>query len=125
MTDHSIFSVTGGGIAESLGAAPSMRARIVPMISAALARTPTFDLEIVGWDYVSVPIANPTGVALIVGVAIGIRGYDLAGPGKELTRFLPFSTWQPGQPEIDQVVAAILDGLRETRDAQGRQVNGQ
>ncbi len=114
-------------IAESLGVVHgptgyvSMRDSIVPMIAAALKKTPLLGLEIRGWDYVVVPMPN----AITVGVAIAIRGVDLTGPGKEIMQFRPFTSWKPEQGEIDTIVGAIIDSLREARDQQARQVNGQ
>lgn len=84
------------------------------MISDALSRTPLLGMDITGWDYVAVPMA--TGI--LVGVAIGVRGYALTGPGRELMQFRPFGTWKPSQTEVDQVVAGIIEGLRESRAAQ-------
>ncbi len=98
-----------------------MRDLIVPMIADALTRVPLFDLHVVGWDFVTIPMTN----AIIGGVAIAVRGYDLSGPGRELMQFRPFSSWSPSQREVDTIVDAIITGLREARDAQGRKVNGQ
>jgi hypothetical protein len=96
----------------------SMRARIVPMIAESLRRIPMLGLEIIAWDYMCVPMPN----AVLAGVAVAVRGYDLAGPGKELMQFRAFSTWRPEQDEVDKVVGAIIDGLRTARSGQ---VNGQ
>lgn len=95
----------------------SMRTRLVPMIAAALTRCPLFGLEIIAWDYMCVPMPN----AVLAGVAVAVRGYDLTGPGKELMQFRAFSTWCPSQEEVDKVVAASIDGLRTAR---AQQVNG-
>ncbi len=99
----------------------SMRERIVPMISVALKKTPLLGLELRAWDFMVIPMTN----AITVGVAIAVRGIDLAGPGKEIMQFRPFSSWQPTQGEIDTIVAATVEGLREARAAQARQANGQ
>ena len=115
-------------ITESLGIvhAPdeggwSMRDRIVPMISAALKKTPLLGLELRAWDFMVIPMTN----AITVGVAIAIRGIDLSGPGKEIMQFRPFSCWQPTQGEVDSIVGAIVEGLREARASQARTANGQ
>lgn len=119
-------------IAESLGVSgnvlshgppeyDSMRDRIVPMISDALKKTPLLGLELRAWDFMVIPMTN----AITVGVAIAIRGIDLAGPGKEIMQFRPFPSWQPTQAEVDTIVAATVEGLREARAAQARQANGQ
>lgn len=97
----------------------AMRERVVPMIRGALKRTSLFGLDVVGWDYVIVPMAN----AMITGFAIAIRGFDLSGPGKELMQFRQFPTWQPDQDTVDAIVAATVTALREIRDEQGRQLN--
>lgn len=99
----------------------AMRDRIVPMISDALKRTPLLGLEIRGWDYMVIPMTN----AITIGIAIAIRGVDLVGPGKEIMQFRPFSSWKPEQGEIDTIVGALIDGLRDARDQQARAVNGQ
>lgn len=99
----------------------SMRERIVPMISDALKKTPLLGLELRAWDFMVVPMTN----AITVGVAIAIRGVDLTGPGKEIMQFRPFSSWQPTQGEIDMIVAATIEGLREARANQTRAMNGQ
>ncbi len=99
----------------------SMRERIVPMISDALKKTPLLGLELRAWDFMVVPMTN----AITVGVAIAVRGIDLTGPGKEIMQFRPFSSWQPTQAEVDTIVAATVEGLREARAAQARQANGQ
>src|SRR5580765_6375956 len=100
----------------------SIRGRVTPMISAAIHRIPMLGLQIVGWDCVMVPMAN----AMLLGVAIAVRGVDLAGPGKELMQFRPFSTWKPSQEEVDEMVGAIIAGLREARVNQSRaQMGGQ
>jgi hypothetical protein len=96
----------------------SMRARITPMIADALHRIPMLGLEIIAWDYMCVPAPN----AIMAGVAVAVRGYDLTGGGKELMQFRSFSTWRPEQAEVDAVVGAIVDGLRTAR---AQQVNGQ
>jgi hypothetical protein len=108
-------------IAESLGVLDhgpgeydSMRERIVPMISDSVKRTQLLGLDLIGWDMMVVPMAN----AMLIGVAVAVRGYDLTGPGKELMQFRPFSTWKPSQEEVDQTVAAIVTGLREARAQQ-------
>jgi len=98
-----------------------MRERIVPMISDALKKTPLLGLELRAWDFMVVPMTN----AITVGVAIAVRGIDLTGPGKEIMQFRPFSSWQPTQAEVDTIVAATVEGLREARAAQARQANGQ
>lgn len=115
-------------IAESLGVvhAPgeggwSMRDRIVPMIASALKKTPLLGLEIRAWDFMVVPMTN----AITVGVAIAIRGVDLAGPGKEIMQFRPFTSWKPEQGEVDTIVAATIEGLREARANQASTMNGQ
>lgn len=95
----------------------SMRERIVPMISDALRRTPKFGLDIVGWDMVFVPMQN----AVLVGIAVAIRGFDLSGPGKEIMQFRPFAGWNPDQAAVDTLVGALMEGLRQARAAQ---VNG-
>lgn len=92
----------------------SVRARVTPMIADALRRSPLLGLQMIGWDCVMVPMAN----AMILGVAIAIRGFDLTGPHKELMQFRPFSTWKPDQAEVDQIVEAIITGLREARAEQ-------
>lgn len=97
----------------------TMRERLVPMIAMALMRTSKIGLDIIAWDYMCVPMPN----AVLTGVAIAIRGYDLTGPGKELMQFRAFSTWAPTQEEVDKVVTATIDGLREAKDKQ--HVNGQ
>lgn len=94
----------------------SMRERIVPMISDAMKRTSTIGLDLIGWDLVVVPMAN----AMLIGVAIAVRGVDLTGPGKELMQFRAFGTWRPDQEQVDQLVAAIIEGLREARAQQAR-----
>lgn len=94
----------------------SIRGRVIPMISDALRRSPMLGLQLIGWDCVMVPMAN----AMLLGVAIAIRGVDLTGPGKELMQFRPFSTWKPSQDEVDEMVGAIVAGLREARAAQAR-----
>lgn len=94
----------------------SMRERIVPMISESLKATQLLDINLVGWDLVMVPMAN----AMLAGIAIAIRGYDLVGPGKELMQFRPFSTWNPTRDEVDQLVAALISGLREAREQQNK-----
>jgi cytochrome P450 len=96
----------------------SMRDRIVPMISEALKRTPLLGLELVGWDMMVIPMAN---AALLIGVAVAVRGYDLTGPGKELMQFRPFSGWKPSQDEVDEIVSALITGLRDARAQQNRQ----
>jgi len=114
-------------IADSLGIVhtpawhESMRDRMVPMIAAALKKTPLLGLELRAWDFMVVPMTN----AITVGVAIAIRGVDLAGPGKEIMQFRPFTSWKPEQKEVDTIVAATIEGLREARANQARQVNGQ
>jgi hypothetical protein len=114
-------------IAESLGVVhgpagtDSMRDRVVPMIAAALKKTPLLGLELRAWDFMVVPMTN----AITVGVAIAVRGIDLAGPGKEIMQFRPFPTWQPTQDEVDMIVAATVEGLREARASQARTANGQ
>ena len=97
-----------------------MRDKVVPMIADALSRTPPVGLDLVGWDWVVVPMQN----AMLIGVAVAIRGMDLTGPGKELMQFRPFSTWNPTQAEVDQLVDAIISGLREARQNQARTANG-
>jgi hypothetical protein len=99
----------------------SMRERIVPMISDALKKTPLLGLEIRAWDFIVVPMVN----AMTVGVAIAIRGVDLTGPGREIMQFRPFPSWQPTQKEIDMIVNATVESLREARAAQARTANGQ
>ena len=99
----------------------SMRDRIVPMISDALKKTSLLGLELRAWDFMVVPMTN----AITVGVAIAIRGVDLAGPGKEIMQFRPFTSWKPEQAEVDTIVAAIIDGLRDARANQSRTANGQ
>ncbi len=94
-----------------------MRDRIVPMIGSAIRRTPLLGLELRAWDFIVVPMTN----AVTVGVAIAIRGVDLTGPGTEIMQFRPFTSWKPEQAEIDTIVGAIIEGLREARAAQ---VNG-
>lgn len=96
----------------------SIRARVVPMISDALKRTPMMGLPLIGWDCVMVPMAN----AMILGVAIAVRGVDLTGPRKELMQFRPFSGWNPDQAEVDQIVGAIIAGLRDARAEQSSTV---
>jgi hypothetical protein len=96
----------------------SMRTRIIPMIAQALARTPMLGVEIIAWDYMFVPMPN----AVLAGVGVAVRGYDLTGPGRELMQFRAFSTWSPDQDEVDKVVGAIIEGLRTARS---QQVNGQ
>lgn len=110
-----------GGLVHGPPAYDSMRDRIVPMISDALRRTPKIGLDIIGWDMIVVPMQN----AMLVGVAIAIRGIDLTGPGKEIMQFRPFEGWNPSQQQVDVLVAAIMEGLGEARVAQGRTVNGQ
>lgn len=95
----------------------SMRERIVPMISDALKRTPLLGLDLIGWDLMVIPMANAT---LLQGVAIAVRGYDLTGPGKEIMQFRPFSGWKPSQDEVDEIVSALITGLREVRAQQTR-----
>jgi hypothetical protein len=97
-----------------------MRSRIVPMIESALRKTPLLGLEIRAWDFMVIPMTN----AITVGVAIAIRGVDLAGPGKEIMQFRPFTSWKPEQQEVDTIVAATIEGLREARAAQARTTNG-
>lgn len=99
----------------------SMRDRIVPMISDALKKTPLLGLELRAWDFMVVPMTN----AITVGVAIAVRGVELTGPGKEIMQFRPFTSWQPTQQEIDTIVAATVEGLREARANQASTVNGQ
>ena len=95
----------------------SMRDRIVPMISDSLKRTPLLGMDLIGWDMMVIPMAN---AQLLIGVAVAIRGLDLVGPGKELMQFRPFSTWKPSQEEIDSIVAALIEGLRDARAQQSR-----
>jgi hypothetical protein len=97
-----------------------IRARVTPMIADALRRTPLLGIQLIGWDCVMVPVQN----AMLLGVAIAIRGVDLSGPGKELMRFAAFSTWKPGQAEVDQIVAGIVKGLGDARAQQSQQLNG-
>jgi hypothetical protein len=99
----------------------SVRARMTPMVAAAMRRTPLLGLQMIGWDCVMVPMAN----AMLLGVAIAVRGVDLTGPQKELMQFRPFSTWKPSQDEVDEMVDAIITSLREARAAQARAVSGQ
>jgi len=99
----------------------SMRDRLVPMIAAALKKTPLLGLELRAWDLITVPMTN----AITVGVAIAVRGVDLTGPGKEIMQFRPFTCWKPEQAEIDAIVAATVEGLREARASQARAANGQ
>lgn len=100
----------------------SIRGRVTPMVAGALRRTPLMGLQMIGWDCVMVPMAN----AMLLGVAIAVRGVDLTGPRKELMQFRPFSTWKPAQAEVDQIVGEIIDGLREARAQQSTTVgNGQ
>jgi len=99
----------------------SMRDRMVPMIAAALKKTPLLGLELRAWDLMVVPMTN----AITVGVAIAIRGVDLTGPGKEIMQFRPFTSWKPEQVEVDMIVAATIEGLREARANQARTANGQ
>lgn len=96
----------------------SMRERIVPMISDALKRTPLLGLDLLGWDLMVIPMAN---AMLLHGVAIAVRGFDLIGPGKELMQFRPFTGWKPTQDEVDEIVTALIEGLREARAQQQRQ----
>ena len=98
----------------------SMRERIIPMISDALKRTPLLGLDLIGWDYVLVPMSN----AIMMGIVIAVRGVDLTGPGREIMQFRPFGTWRPAQAEIDLVVSGTITALREARAQQARQVNG-
>lgn len=95
----------------------SMRDRIVPMISEALKRTPMLGLELIGWDLMVIPMAN---AMLLHGVAIAVRGIDLIGPGKEIMQFRPFTGWKPSQDEVDEIVQALIEGLREARAQQQR-----
>lgn len=100
----------------------SIRGRVTPMVADALRRTPLIGLQMIGWDCVMVPMAN----AMLLGVAIAVRGVDLTGPRKELMQFRPFSTWKPAQKEVDQIVGEIVAGLREARAQQSTTVgNGQ
>ena len=98
----------------------SMRTRIVPMIASAMARTPLLGLDIIGWDYVTVATTN----AIMVGFAVAVRGYELAGPGKEMMQFRPFPSWRPTQAEVDAIVSATIAALRAGRDEQARKANG-
>lgn len=91
----------------------SIRARVTPMIGDALRRTPMLGIQMIGWDCVMVPMAN----AMLLGVAVAVRGIDLAGPQKELMQFRAFSTWKPDQAEVDEIVESIITGLREARAA--------
>lgn len=95
----------------------SMRDRIIPMISDALCRTPMLGMELIGWDMMVIPMAN---AQLLIGVAIAVRGFDLVGPGKEIMQFRPFTGWKPSQDEIDNIVEALVEGLREARAQQQR-----
>jgi hypothetical protein len=95
----------------------SMRERIVPMISEALKRTPLLGLDILGWDLMVIPMAN---AMLLHGVAIAVRGYDLVGPGREIMQFRPFTGWKPTQDEVDEIVSALITGLREARAQQNQ-----
>ena len=99
----------------------SMRDRVVPMIAAALKKTPLLGVELRAWDFMVVPMTN----AITVGVAIAVRGVDLTGPGKEIMQFRPFTSWRPEQAEIDTIVAATIEGLRDARANAGRTMNGQ
>lgn len=96
----------------------SMRARLVPMISDALSRTSAFGMDITAWDMVTVAMPN----AIMVGVALAVRGFALAGEGKEIMQFRAFSSWRPDQAEVDGVVKATVEALRLAR---AKQVNGQ
>jgi hypothetical protein len=92
------------------------------MVADSLRRTPILGLQMIGWDCVMVPMAN----AMLLGVAIAVRGVDLTGPRKELMQFRPFSTWKPEQAEVDQIVGEIVAGLREARAQQASTMgNGQ
>ena len=97
----------------------TMRERLVPMIADALSRTHKFGLDIIAWDYMCVPMPN----AVLVGVGVAIRGYELTGLGKELMQFRAFSTWAPTQEEVDKVVGATIEGLRGAKTKQN--MNGQ
>jgi len=100
----------------------SIRGRVTPMVADSLRRTPILGLQMIGWDCVMVPMAN----AMLLGVAIAVRGVDLTGPRKELMQFRPFSTWKPEQAEVDQIVGEIVAGLREARAQQASTMgNGQ
>ena len=96
----------------------SMRARIVPMIADALTRIPPLGMDITAWDMVTIAMPN----AIMVGVALAVRGYALTGQGKEIMQFRAFSSWRPDQTEVDQVVSATVEALRIAR---AKQVNGQ
>ena len=95
----------------------SIRDRVVPMISEALKGTMLLGLELIGWDYLVLPMAN---ASLLHGVAIAVRGYDLVGPGKEIMQFRPFAGWKPGQDEVNEIVAGLIAGLREARAQQNQ-----
>lgn len=96
----------------------SMRARIIPMIADALSRTPKFGMDITAWDMVTIAMPN----AIMVGVALAVRGYQLVGEGKEIMQFRAFSGWHPDQAEVDGVVKATVEALRLAR---AKQANGQ
>jgi len=96
----------------------SIRGRVIPMVDHALRRSPLIGLQMIGWDCVMVPMSN----AMLLGVAIAVRGVDLTGPRKELMQFRPFSTWKRDQAEVDQIVGEIVAGLREARAQQSSTV---
>lgn len=97
-----------------------LRSRLLPMVEEVMAQVHWQGLQLVAWDVMTVARES----ALIVGIAIAVRGIDLVGPMKELVRFEPLDTWNPDQNKINRCVYTCVEGLREFRQQQERLGNG-